>query len=117
MIISAWLISNSRGQTGAISQLVLNVDGRTFSSQVVTFRYRPNDSISWVSRGKPKVREDWRLESKSNGTIMHIDFAIELDGWPIRRYFFKVLRQKKVENNLDRMLVRLKETVESTSQN
>jgi uncharacterized membrane protein len=114
IIIQTLPVLNRREQKGATSQLTLNLGGRELSSRAVISRYRPNGSISWVSSGKPKVREDWRLEPKSNGTTMHVNFALELNGWPIGRLLYKVLRHKKVENDLDRMLVRFKEAVEST---
>jgi hypothetical protein len=113
MIINAWPVSDFRGQVGATSQLILNFGGREISSQAVICRYRPNGSISWVITDKPKVREDWRLEPKPRGTVVQLKFACELDGHIIRRLIYKVLHWKKVKNDLDRILVQLKDTIEN----
>ena len=115
VIVNVWPVSNIRGAIGATSQVTLNLGGRKLASLAVICRYHLNRAISWVLSEKPKVREDWRLEQKPHGTTVHVNFALELKGWPIGRFLYKLLRHKKVENDLDRMLVQLKETVEITS--
>lgn len=114
MIVNAWPVSDVRGQIGAASQLVLNVGGRKLCSRAVISRYRPNGAISWVLSEKPKVKEDWRLEPKPHGTLVRVNFAQELNGWALGRLVYKIARWKKVEQDLDRMLVQLKVAVEST---
>lgn len=114
MIVNAWPASDVRGRIGAVSQLVLNLGGKRLNSRVLISRYRPNGAISWVLSEKPKVREDWKLEPKRSGTLVRLNFAQELNGSTIGRLIYKAIRWKKVEQDLDRMLAQLKETVEST---
>ena len=114
MIVHAWPASDIRGRIGATSQLILNLGGKKVESQAMISRYRPNGAISWVLSEKPKVREDWQLERKPHGTQVRVTLAHELDGWVIGRLIYRVTRRKRVEQDLDRMLAQLKETVEST---
>ena len=111
MIVHAWPASDIRGRIGATSQLILNLGGKKVEAQAMLSRYHPNHAISWVSAGKPKVREDWRLEQKPNGTLVGVTLAHEVGGWVIGRMLHKITRQKKIEHDLDRMLAQLKALV------
>jgi len=115
MIVHAWPASDIRGRIGATSQLILNLGGKKVESQAMISRYQPNRAVSWVLSEKPKVREDWRLEPKPSGTIVRVNLAQELNGWTIVRLIYKVMRRKRVEQDLDKMLIELKKAVESTS--
>ena len=85
MIVHVWPASDVRGRIGATSQLILNLGGKKIESQAMISRYHPNHAISWVSTGKTKVREDWRLERKPNGTLVGFTLAREVGGWVIWR--------------------------------
>jgi len=116
IIVHAWPASSVRGCIGAVSQLILNLGGKERNSQAVISRYRPNEAISWVLTEKPKVREDWQLQPKSRGTLVRVNFAQELNGWALGRLLYKVMRQNRVEQDLDRMLTQFKATVEGINQ-
>jgi len=111
IIVHAWPASDIRDRIGATSQLILNLGGKKVEAQAMISRYHPNHAISWVSAGKPKVREDWRLEQKPNGTLVGVTLAHEVGGWVIGRMLHKITRQKKIEHDLDRMLAQLKALV------
>lgn len=115
IVVNAWPVSGVRGQTGATSQVILNLGGKEVESQAMISRYRPNRAISWVISSKPKVREDWQLERKLHGTQVRVTLAHELGGWVIGRLIYKVMRRKRVDQDLDKMLIELKKTVESIS--
>jgi len=117
MIVHAWPASDIRGRIGATSQLILNLGGKKVEAQAMISRYHPNHAISWVSAGKPKVREDWRLEQKPNGTLVGVTLACEVVGWIIGRMLHKITRQKKIEHDLDRMLAQLKVLMEGVDRN
>jgi uncharacterized membrane protein len=117
MIVHAWPASDIRGRIGATSQLTLNLGGKKVEAQAMISRYHPNRAISWVSAGKPKVREDWRLEQKPNGTLVGVTLAREVGGWVIGRMLHKITRQKKIEHDLDRMLAQLKALVGGVDRN
>jgi len=115
IVVNARPVSNVRGQIGATSYVTLNLGGRKLESLATISRYHPNRAISWVTSRKPKVREDWHLEQKPRGTQVRVILAHELDGWAIGRLIYKVMRRKRIEQDLDKMLDQLKETVESTA--
>jgi len=117
IIVNVRPVSESRGRIGATSQVTLNLGGRKVESQAMISHYYPNYAISWVTTRKPKVRQDWRLELKSHGTMVRVTLAHELDGWGIRRLIYKVTRQKRVEQDLDKMLAQLKAVAESINRN
>ena len=117
MIVHAWPASDVRGRIGATSQLILNLGGKKVESQAMISRYQPNRAVSWVFSEKPKVREDWRLEQKPNGTLVGVTLAREVVGWVIGRFLHKITRQKKIEHDLDKMLAQLKALVEGVDRN
>ena len=108
MIVSTQPVSTTRGCIGATSQVSLYLGGRTLESLAVISRYQPKRSISWVLTEKPKVREDWSLERKPHGTIVRVTLAHEANGGGIRRLLYKVMRWKKIEQDLDTTLAQLK---------
>jgi uncharacterized membrane protein len=114
-IVDVKPVSDGRGRIGATSQVTLNLGGKEVESLVMISRYHPNRAISWVFTGKPKVREDWRLESKPDGTMVGVTFAYEVPGWVIRRFLYKIMRRKKLEQDLGKMLTQLKAVAESIS--
>lgn len=114
MIVRVSPTSDVRGWIGATSRVILYLGSKKVESQAIISRYHPSHSISWVISRKPKVREDWQLERKPHGTQVRVTLAHELDGWVIGRLIYKVMSWKKVEQDLDRMLAQLKETIEST---
>jgi uncharacterized membrane protein len=115
MIVHAWPASNVRNKIGATSQVILDLGGKKVESKAMMSRYHPERAISWVLSEKPKVREDWQLERKPHGTQVRVALAHELDGWVIGRLIYKIIRRKRVEQDLDKMLAQLKQAVESTS--
>ena len=115
MIFHAWPVSNVRDKIGATSQITLDLGGKKVESQAMISRYHPDRAVSWVFTRRPKVREDWQLERKPHGTQVRVTLAHEFDGWVIGRLTYKVTRRKRVEQDLDKMLAQLKETVESIS--
>lgn len=114
LIVDVQPVSSVRGRIGVTSQVTLNLGGRKFDSLATVCRYRSYHAIGWVLNNKPKVREDWRLERKPHGTMVGVTLAYEIPGCIIGRFLYKVMRWKKVEQDLGRMLAQLKETVEST---
>jgi uncharacterized membrane protein len=115
MIVHVWPVSNVRDKMGATSQVTLDLGGKKVESQAMVSRYHPDRAISWVLSEKPKVREDWQLERKPHGTQVRVALAHELDGWVIGRLIYKIMRRKRVEQDLDKMLAQLKQAVESRS--
>jgi len=115
IIFNAQPVSDVRGKIGAMSQVVLDLGGRRIDSQVMISRYHPNRGISWVTTGKPKIRQDWRFELKPRGTMVYVTLAHELDSWVFGRLIYKAMRWKRVEQDLDKMLIELKKAAESTS--
>ncbi len=114
MIVNARPVSDVRGKIGATSQVTLDLGGKKVESQAMISRYHPDRAVSWVITRKPKVREDWQLERKPHGIQVRVTLAHELGGWVIGRLIYKVMRRKRLEQDLDKMLAQLKETVEST---
>jgi len=114
VIVNARPVSTVRGRIGASSQVTLNLGGRKRESLAMISRYRPNRAISWVLTNKPKVREDWRLEQKPRGAALSVNLAYEVPGWVTGYLLDKVMRRKKVEQDLDKTLAHLKVVVEST---
>jgi len=112
MIVTTQPVSTTRGRIGTTSQVSLYLGGRILESLAVISRYQPKRSISWVLTEKPKVREDWSLERKPHGTIVRVTLAHEANGGGIRRLLYKVMRWKKVEQDLDTMLTQLKAIAE-----
>jgi uncharacterized membrane protein len=115
VIVHARPVSNVRDKIGATSQVTLDLGGKKVESQAMISRYHPDRAVSWVFTRRPKVREDWQLERKPHGTQVRVTLAHEFDGWVIGRLIYKVMRRKRVEQDLDKMLAQLKETVESIS--
>ena len=115
IIFNAQPVSDVRGKIGAMSQVVLDLGGRKIDSQAIISRYHPNRGISWVTTGKPKIRQDWRFELKPRGTMVYVTLAHELDSWVFERLIYKAMRGKRVEQDLDKMLIELKKAAESTS--
>lgn len=113
IVVNARPISDVRGQVGATSQLTLDLGGRKVDSQAMISHYRPNHSLSWVTAGKPRVRQDWHLKLKSYGTIVHVTLAHELNSWAVGRLIYKLTRWKRVEQDLGKMLIEFKKTIES----
>ena len=112
MIVTTQPVSTTRGRIGTTSQVSLYLGGRILESLAVISRYQPKRSISWVLTEKPKVREDWSLERKPHGTIVRVTLAHEVNGGVIRRLLYKVMRWKKVEQDLHTMLTQLKAIAE-----
>jgi hypothetical protein len=117
MIVHAWPVSNARDKIGATSQVILDLGGKKVESQAMISRYHPDRAVSWVFTRRPKVREDWQLEPKTRGTMVRINLAQELNRWIIGRLIYKVMRRKRVEQDLDKMLIELKRAVESINRN
>jgi len=115
LIVNTEPVSKSRGRIGATSQVTLNLGGKKLESLATISRYRPNRVISWVFTTKPKAREDWWLEQKPRGTVVGVTLTYEVPGWVIRRFLYKIMRWKKVEQDLDKMLTQLKAVAESIS--
>jgi uncharacterized membrane protein len=113
-IVHAWPVSSVRDKMGATSQVTLDLGGKKVESQAMISRYHPDRAVSWVFTRRPKVREDWQLERKPHGTQVRVTLAHELNGWVIGRLMYKIMRRKRLEQDLDKMLAQLKETVEST---
>jgi len=44
--------------------------------------------------------------------MVAVTLAHEVSGWPFGRFTYKIIRRKKVEQDLDTMLTRLKAVVE-----
>jgi len=114
-IVNVHPVSKARGKIGATSQVTLNLGGKELESLAMISRYRPNRYISWVLNSKPKVREDWRLEPKPHGTMVGVTLVCEIPGWIIERFIYKVMRRKKLEQDLDKMLTQLEKAVKSIS--
>jgi len=114
-IVRVQPVSKVRGRIGATSQVILNLGGRVLESLAMICRYRPNHAIGWVLTKRPKVREEWRLERKPHGTMVGVTLACEIPGWFIGRFTYKIMRRRKVEQDLDKALVQLKAAVESVS--
>jgi hypothetical protein len=91
----------------------LNLGGRKVDSQAAISYYRPNRSISWVTTDKPKVKEDWRLDTKPGSTLVQVSLALELNSWILERLIYKATRWKQVEEDMSKTLSQLKETAES----
>jgi uncharacterized membrane protein len=115
IIVNAWPEPGVRGQIGARSRVTLDLGGKKVESQAMISRYHPDRAISWVISGKPRVREDWQLERKPRGTEVRVTLAHELDGWVIGRLIYRVMRRKRVEQDLDKMLIELKKVIEGIS--
>lgn len=106
--------SGIRRQAGAMSQVILNLGGRKVDSQATISYYRPNRSISWVTMGKPKVKEGWRLDMKPGSTLVQVSLALELNSSILERLIYKATRWKQVEGDISKTLDQLKEKAEST---
>jgi len=113
LIFDAQPVSDIRRQAGATSQVILDLGGRKVDSQAMISYYRPNRSISWVTTGKPKIKEDWHLEMKPGSTLVRVSLALELNSWILERLIYKATRWKRVEEDMGKMLNQLKETAES----
>jgi len=112
IVINARPVSHVRGQIGATSQVTLNVGGKNLDAPATISRYRPNRAMSWVLTTKPKVREDWRLELASHGTMVSVSLAYEVSGRVIGRFLDRAMRRKKLRQDLDIMLTHLKTVLE-----
>ena len=112
ILFNAQPVSDIRRQTGTTRQVILNLGGRKVDSQATISYYRLNRSISWVTTGKPKVNEDWRLEMKPGSTLVQVSLALELNSWILERLIYKVTRWKRVEEDIAKTLNQLKETAE-----
>jgi hypothetical protein len=113
VLFNAQPVSDIRRQTGATSQVILNLGGRKVDSQATISHYRPNRGITWVTTGKPRVKEAWRLEMKPGSTLVKVSLALELNSWILERLIYKATRWKRVEEDMGKMLNQLKETAES----
>lgn len=113
ILFNAQPVSDIRRQTGATSLVILNLGGRKVDSQAMISHYRPNRGITWVTTGKPKVKEAWRLEVKPGSTLVRVSLALELNSWILERLIYKAMRWKRVEEDMGKMLNQLKETAES----
>jgi len=117
MIVDAQPVSNDRGRIGATSQVTLNLGGRKLESLATICQYRPNRAITWVLTREPKVREDWQLQPKSQGTKVGVTLACESPGGIISRFLYRVTRWKRVEQDLAKKLAQLKAVAESVNRN
>lgn len=108
-------VSEVRKQIGARSEVILSLGGRRLQALAMVSRYQPNRAIGWVITGKPKIREDWRLEPRSQGTLVGVTVAREVGGRVLVRLLDKIMHRKKVEDDLTKILTRFKVTVESSS--
>jgi hypothetical protein len=113
ILFNAQPVSDIRRQAGATSLVILNLGGRKVDSQAIISHYRPNRGITWVTTGKPRVREDWRLEMKPGRTLVQVSLALELDSSILERLIYKATRWKRVEEDISKTLSQLKETAES----
>ena len=113
ILFNAQPVSDIRRQTGATSQVILNLGGRKVDSQATISYYRPNRSISWITTGKPKVKEDWRLDMKPGSTLVQVSLALELNSSILERFIYKATRWKRVEEDMGKTLSQIKETAES----
>jgi len=114
-VIDVKPVSEVRKQIGARAEVTLSLGGRKLQALAIVSRYHPNRAISWVLTGKPKIREDWRLELRSRGTLVGVTVAREVGGWIIGRLLDKIMHRKKVEDDLTKMLTWFKAAVESIS--
>jgi len=107
--------SEVRGQIGARTEVTLSLGGRKLQALAVVSRYHPKRAISWVLAGKPRIREDWRLELRPRGTLVGVTLAREVGGWITGRLLDKIMRRKKVEDDLAKMLAWFKAAVENSA--
>ena len=107
VIVDVKPISQSRKQIGATSRVTLNLGGREVESLATISLYRPNRAIGWVLSEKPKIRQDWRLRAKPSGTMVSLTLSYEFPGWLLNRILYKVMRRKKVEQDLGKTLTQL----------
>lgn len=114
-VIDVKPVSEVRRQIGARTEVTLSLGGRKLRALAMVSRYHPNRAISWVLAGKPKIREDWRLELRPRGTLIGVTVAREVGGWIIGRLLDKIMRRKRVAEDVDKMLTQLKRAVESIS--
>lgn len=114
-IVHAWPVSDVRGNMGATSQVTLDLGGKKVESQAMISRYHPDRAVSWVFTRRPRIREDWQLERKPRGTHVRVALAHELDSGVIGYLIYKVMRRKRVEQALNKMLIELKKAIESFS--
>jgi uncharacterized membrane protein len=108
-------VSEVRRQIGARSEVILSLGGRRLQALAVISRYQPNRAIVWVLTGKPKIKEDWQLEPRLQGTLVSVTITREVGGRVIGRLLDKIMYRKKVEDDLTKMLTRFKLTAESSS--
>jgi uncharacterized membrane protein len=114
-VIDVKPVSEVRRQIGARAEVTLSFGGRKLQALAMVSRYHPNRAVSWFLTGRPRIREDWRLELRPRGTLVGVTVAREVGGWAIGRLLDKIMRRKKVEDDLSKMLTRFKAAVESSS--
>lgn len=113
ILFEALPISDIRRQIGATSRVTVNLGGRKVDSQAIISHYRPYRGITWITTGRPKLREAWRLEMKPGSTLVQVSLSFELNRWILERFIYKITGWKRVQEDINQTLYKLKETAEN----
>lgn len=113
MVVDVKPLSPRRRQTEATSLITFRLGRKEVKTLAMISSYRPNRAIGWVSSDRPRVREDWRLEPGPNGTTISITLSYDAPRWFVAGFLDRLMRQKRVLRDLNRMLGGFREEAEA----
>ena len=115
MIVKAVPISDIGLRLGSVTQLTLKLGNREIKSPAVVTLFKAGSKLAWVLTDHPKVKEYWRLEPNTEGTLVHATLGSEIHGsflvrlcqnWFLRRKLAKELRWRlnrlRIEAEIDK---------------
>ena len=115
MVIDVKPLSPKRRQIEATSNMTFRLGRKKLATLAMISIYHSNRAISWVSSDKPRVRKDWKLRPRQNGTSVAVTISYDAPRWFLSCFLDRFMRRRQVERDINRMLGQFKEVAESGS--
>jgi len=113
MVVDVKPLSPRRRQTEATSLITFRLGRKEVKTLAMISSYHPNRSIAWVSSDRPRVREDWTLESGPNGTAITVTVSYDAPRSVVSSFLDRFMAGQ-VEQAVNQMLSKFREFAESS---
>jgi len=112
MVIDAKPLSSRRRQAEATSRVTFRLGSKKINTLAMISSYRPAQSIAWVSSDKPRVKEYWTLEPRSDGTVIRITLSYDAPPWFGGGFLDRLTGEKRVRQDINQVLDKLRGVAE-----
>lgn len=116
MILDAKPISDAKRWASTTTHLTLKLGDRKLESPAIVTAYKPDTTLAWVLTDHPKVKEYWRMEPATGGTMVHLTLGMELEssGSIINRLLQKIVLRRRLAQAVLDILIQMKKVAEAT---